>query len=461
MSEQIKPLDAKTIGASTYRGRKAQTLLQAARHNLRDIQKELGAGSHIDASRICLNEVMAGPDTPTGVAKLAQTLMEGAGVDVSKMRKDYNQAHELLFTLSADTTVNTKDYFGRCLAWVGDQFGRDNILSAVVHLDEAAPHLHILLAPIEAGRYVGTSLIDRTRLKKLRALFADEVVPGFGLKVMQPLTGARRSQAIEMIHERLQTTQDAILHSALWETVKVDIARNPARYMERLGLTIAPLNDGGAEFQRIALSQGKGGKTERRAKPYGFETGVSDGVAKPYGFESDPENHRNPPCVGFTPKAPPASQLPAPATPPTEPWFDDDNQPLTSTPNADGEIAPPAHQALPDVDDTHDFDQLNEIALADTEAPFMGTTTRHRRRDDPGQDEPNVTRLHDDQDAGQWCAELGDFIRIEPSDRRVTPGTERHGAGRASRDRDDDQDNTADPDAFDQYNQPEVIDAWD
>ena len=302
MSEQIKPLDAKTIGASTYRGRKAQTLLQAARHNLRDIQKELGANSHIDATRIGLNETVAGPDTPAAVAALALSLMEVAGVDVSKLRKDHTQAHELLFTLSAETTVNPRDYFGCCLAWAGDQFGPDNIVSGVIHLDEAAPHLHVLLAPIEAGRYVGTSLIDRARLKKLRALFATEVAPTFGLKVMQPLTGARRSQVIQLIRDRLESTQDAILQSALWQTVKADIERNPSRYMANLGITHVPINDGGAEFRRIALSAGKGGKKERKEKPYGFETGVSDDVSKPYGFKNDPEKHRNPSCVGFTPR---------------------------------------------------------------------------------------------------------------------------------------------------------------
>ena len=35
-----------------------------------------------------------------------------------------------------------------------------------------------------------------------------------------------------------------------------------------------PGNDGGKAFKRIALSTGKGGKTERREKPYGFESGV-------------------------------------------------------------------------------------------------------------------------------------------------------------------------------------------
>jgi hypothetical protein len=169
-------------------------------------------------------------------------------------------------------------------------------------LDEAAPHLHVLLAPIKAGRYVGTSLIDRARLKNLRALFATEVAPTFGLKVMQPLTGARRSQVIQLIRDHLESTQDAILQSALWQTVKADIERNPSRYMANLGITHVPINDGGAEFRRIALSTGKGGKKERKEKPYGFETGVSDDVPKPYGFEVDPEKHRNPSCVGFTPK---------------------------------------------------------------------------------------------------------------------------------------------------------------
>ena len=324
MSAVIIPIGAKTIGASTYRGRKAQTLLQAARHNLRDIQKELGADSHIDATRICLNEIVAGPGTPAGVAALALALMAGAGVEVGKLRKDHTQAHELLFTLPADTTVNTQDYFKHCHAWAVDQFRDYNILSAVIHRDESAPHMHILLAPIDGGRYVGTSLIDRARLAKLRAGFATEVAPAFGLRVIPPLTGAARAKVIALIHERLESTHDPVLQSVLWLTVKADIARNPASYAGRLGIVpedALPGNDGGKAFKRIALSTGKGGKTERRAKPCGFESGVSVDVTKPYGFENDPEKHRNPSCVGFTPKA-----TPVPATKPPAPAMPDDEQ---------------------------------------------------------------------------------------------------------------------------------------
>ena len=117
-----------------------------------------------------------------------------------------------------------------------------------------------------------------------------------------------------MIYERLESTLDAVLQSVLWHTVKAEIARNPAPYMARMGIEPepkAPVNDGGKAFKRIALSTGKGGKTERHEKPYGFETGASNDVLKPYGFEIDSKNHRNPCSVGFHSKAQPH---PAPPT---------------------------------------------------------------------------------------------------------------------------------------------------
>lgn len=392
MSAVIIPIGAKTIGASTYRGRKAQTLLQAARHNLRDIQNELGANSHIDATRICLNEIVAGPGTPAGVAALALALMEGAGVEVGKLRKDHTQAHELLFTLPADAAVNTQDYFKRCHAWAVNQFGGDNILSAVIHRDESAPHMHILLAPIDGGRYVGTSLIDRGKLARLRAEFATDVAPAFGLRVMPPLAGAARAKVIALIHERLEATHDPVLKSVLWLTVKADIARNPASYMTHFGIVPEyglPGNDGGKAFKQIALSTGKGGKTERRAKPYGFESGVFEDVPKPYDFESDPEKHRNPSCVGFAPKAAPASATKAPPlsaqTPPPDQHF------------VDGEIAAPTRPAPTPLPAPALPIERSEALAAPTpltrafrpaplptstpaqlEAPFVELTTRHR-----------------------------------------------------------------------------------
>lgn len=281
-----------TIGLSTREGRKPSTLLKAASHNRRQIQAELGARSHIDSTRTRLNETIAGPDTPAGVVALALALMTGAGVVPDKLRKDHAQAVELLFSLAPDTTVNTGEYFRGCANWVGEQFGSVNILSADIHRDEAAPHLHILVLPLVAGRMCGSVLITRPRLAKLRTAFAHDVAQKFGLKAPPGrMAGAMRGQAVRLVLERLESTRDAILNSALWQCTRQAIERDPAPYVSALGieLSAAPSGHKPKTMAQIFTSPGKGPKVEARLKPIGFEI-TTDGTAP---------KHRNLSCVGF------------------------------------------------------------------------------------------------------------------------------------------------------------------
>ena len=121
-------------------------VLAASRHNKRLIQAELGAGSHIDAARICLNLSLHGPDSPEAVARLAKDRMAAAGVRPQK--KNAVLALEHVFSLPANTDIDLKAYFSDCVQWVARNFGGlDNVLSADVHLDESAPHLHVLILP--------------------------------------------------------------------------------------------------------------------------------------------------------------------------------------------------------------------------------------------------------------------------------------------------------------------------
>ncbi|MDB5743069.1 MAG: hypothetical protein JWR68_1384, partial [Polaromonas sp.] len=170
MSEELF-FAVKTIGLSTRMKRKPQTLLHAAKHNLREDQKECGSRSHIDPARSHLNRHIAGPALSADVVALAQARMAGAGY--KSLRHDFTQAYEALFSLPAGTNIDTSVYFGRCLQWATAQFGLDNILSADAHYDEAAPHLHILVLPMAGVRYLGSKLIDRVRLASLRDSFAE------------------------------------------------------------------------------------------------------------------------------------------------------------------------------------------------------------------------------------------------------------------------------------------------
>ena len=310
----------KTIGLSTRMKRKPQTLLHAAKHNLREDQKERGSRSHIDPTRSQLNRRIAGPALPADVVALAQARMAGAGY--KPLRHDYTQAYELLFSLPAGTSIDTAVYFAQCLQWAIAQFGLDNIVSACIHHDEAAPHLHILVLPMAGVRYLGSKLIDRVRLAGLRDSFAGLAL-AFGLKEpTRRLHGAMKEMTARIVLAHLESTQDATLRGALWLTHKQDIERNPARYAAALGLVLPELAAPVKKVKtlaELAVSKGRGPRYERAAKPIGFGggsvAGLADDAVKPIGFENDRGNIETIPVLVSAPKPlfpPPAIELPKP-----------------------------------------------------------------------------------------------------------------------------------------------------
>ena len=63
MAESIAHFAVKSIGLSRVNGRKPCTLLEAARHNLREIQAEQGATGHIDPNPVSYTHLTL-PTTP-------------------------------------------------------------------------------------------------------------------------------------------------------------------------------------------------------------------------------------------------------------------------------------------------------------------------------------------------------------------------------------------------------------
>lgn len=259
-------LRLKSIGLSTIGGRKPCTLLQAARHNLREAQQEQGARSHIDPGRAHLNWVITGPPTALEVANLARERMQAAGVNVDRLRKDHVQAIELLFSLHAQSSLDEAAYFQACHDWAVRRFGPGNMLSAVVHHDEPAPHCHVLLLPLANGQMAAKTLKDKRALSSLRDSFYAEVASQFGLshgqKRMSPL---ERRMAADAILARLHAGNDPCTRSALWQAIRDSIESRPEPYVTALGLSItlpvAKVKPRRTSTQ-IFTSPGKGAKHE-------------------------------------------------------------------------------------------------------------------------------------------------------------------------------------------------------
>lgn len=87
----------------------------AARHNLREIQAERGAGSNIDPLRTKLNYVIQGAGSASDVANLAQALMDDAGV--KPLRKDAVRCLEIIFSLPPQSVIEQSVFF--LIAWRG------------------------------------------------------------------------------------------------------------------------------------------------------------------------------------------------------------------------------------------------------------------------------------------------------------------------------------------------------
>lgn len=62
-------------------------------------------------------------------------------------------------------------FFADCTRFFADRYGEENIISAVVHMDETTPHLHLNLIPIAEGRLCAKQLFDRKALQELQTDF--------------------------------------------------------------------------------------------------------------------------------------------------------------------------------------------------------------------------------------------------------------------------------------------------
>ncbi len=81
-------------------------------------------------------------------------------------------------------------FFEDCARFFMDKYGYENMLSAVVHVDETTPHLHLNFVPINDGRLSSKSLFDRQKLAELQTELWEQVGKKYGLQ-----RGKKNSQA--------------------------------------------------------------------------------------------------------------------------------------------------------------------------------------------------------------------------------------------------------------------------
>lgn len=114
-----------------------------------------------------------------------------------KIRCDAPVAIEYMITASPEAMARLsaeerERYFAECLSFVEARHGVGNRLSAVLHLDETTPHLHMLVFPEREGKLDAKSFFKLPALTELQDKFAIKVGKQFGLE-----RGVRLTELLE------------------------------------------------------------------------------------------------------------------------------------------------------------------------------------------------------------------------------------------------------------------------
>ncbi|WP_165021123.1 MobV family relaxase [Dysgonomonas sp. ZJ279] len=150
-----------------------------------------------DPARLHLNKELV--ERPEGMnrTQAIQHRLETAGL---KRKIGKNQVRAIHINLSGSpedmlfiqSEGRLEEWCKDNMKWLGDTFGKENIVSAVLHLDETTPHIHATLVPIVVGERRKASAEKQLGKKKYRTkstdtarLCADDVMTRVKLKEYQ------------------------------------------------------------------------------------------------------------------------------------------------------------------------------------------------------------------------------------------------------------------------------------
>lgn len=153
--------------------------------------------ANADPTRLHLNKELA--ELPEGMnrTQAIQHRLDTAGL---KRKIGNNQVRAIHINLSGSpedmqfiqSEGRIDEWCADNMKWLGDTFGKENIVSAVLHMDETTPHIHATLVPIVVGERRKAKAEKQSGKKKYRKkstdtarLCADDIMTRVKLKEYQ------------------------------------------------------------------------------------------------------------------------------------------------------------------------------------------------------------------------------------------------------------------------------------
>lgn len=113
---------------------------------------------------------------------LKKRLTEIETINKKITRKDAVIAQDFLLSFSKDAINPSQvtDWAKQSISFIENKYGKENVMQAILHLDEQTPHLHIVICPVKNNRLTAKTLFTKYTLRVLQSEYAQSVA-SFGL----------------------------------------------------------------------------------------------------------------------------------------------------------------------------------------------------------------------------------------------------------------------------------------
>ena len=148
--------------------------------------------------------------------------------DVSRIQKNSVVMYSNVITINKDThkvwgDSKSKEYFKEVYQYFCNEFGKENVVSAKVHLDETTPHMHLHFVPIsKEGKLQARKVMTPSRINSIHSN-APKYLQSKGFDVVRG-KGITHKDNIKDIHEyKLEKLIDEV---TFLENKKIDLTKN-------------------------------------------------------------------------------------------------------------------------------------------------------------------------------------------------------------------------------------------
>ena len=161
------------------------------------------------------------------------------------------------FVVGSDKTFFDKlpkalqyEFFTDCTEFFAERYGKENIISAVVHSDETTQHMHLNLIPITSdGRLCSKQLFDKPQLQQLQTDFYEAVGKKYGLQRGKEGSQGKHLSTAEFKAKKIIEQAEAIKQEnqiyadALEEAKNGEMPRKRGKLQEQVIALTAENND--------------------------------------------------------------------------------------------------------------------------------------------------------------------------------------------------------------------------